>query len=1009
MNAKQSKVAVGNFGWYVLRAPLFPVVYTEQIKDCHSPTDFKQLFDHPLFKEAIYLASPGLYTQFEKWLQGTIRFKKNPEKEERKLIKSLIKYWLRAAYRCTPFATFAGVSIPGIIGNQTHLVIGEMERYNRIDAEYIYVLTNELLDATYERRYYPNTTLYAPDSTSLRYFERYIKHEVDNPTEFLYQYHLAKVEQNEYVDEILNLCSKGATQQQMINLLTQQDIDAEDAQEFVQDLIVSQVVVSELQISMMGGEYQDQVLPLFTLGNDLLQNIKQAQSLEDFQALQQRLIQLGQKKIPNIQQVFPNFFQIDTTLQLAESQLSTHLIQDLAQVVEILQLMKTTTQKPSLDSFRQSFQQKYGEEFIPLNEVLDPENGIAYPAQIESLNQPFALLNLRFPVVNQYLKFEQNPRSEFLLDLYEDAITSKKLVCQLRSSELRTRFANNSSPALPDTLSVLFSLLGAQRMHIKNIVPSGVSLLGRFCHSNEALAHKVVEVTQYEQATQSEVILAEIVHNPAHPRTYNILNRPKNIRDYKLLLSANGALFDAEEIIRTQDLLVGVVGQEIVLYDEKRQKRVIPCLSNAHNYLGSNYPIYQFLGDLAQQPIGGWSWGLLENRTFLPRVEIDQVVVAAARWLIKKEEDLNHPLMPQKILLAVADNELLIDLHHDLSREILLEQLKRSKQVVVKEILFEEMLIKNKQGESFTNEFVVPFKNLYPKQLPHHFTVKTGEPYPLGTEWLYLKIYCGKLTADELLKSTLYPLAQKLIDEQQIKQWFYIRYKDEGGHHIRLRFKVKQLEQALFQQINQALQQSLDARKIRWVYDTYVTEEMRYGGKETLPLCEQIFYYDSKAIVEALLLIEEDKQDDAVMYQIVLAMQNVDSLLDGFGFNAEEKLALVTQLANGFKVEFNVNKEFNRSLAKVFRSFKKLDTLDERYAAIFQSRNQQIQPIIPKIKAYIQQGICKMSLAELFVSISHMSLNRLFTQKPRQQELVTYDFLSQRYKADLARKKHSSG
>ena len=142
--ATKSDNSLKSFGWYVLRTPLFPVSNIDLAYQANTPEDYKKLFDNELFKEAVYLASHHLYERFEKWLNGTIHWKKNPTKEEQKLIKSLLKYWLRASYRCTPFGTMAGVSNPAKFGEQTKIVLGDISRYNRIDAEYLFLATNEL-------------------------------------------------------------------------------------------------------------------------------------------------------------------------------------------------------------------------------------------------------------------------------------------------------------------------------------------------------------------------------------------------------------------------------------------------------------------------------------------------------------------------------------------------------------------------------------------------------------------------------------------------------------------------------------------------------------------------------------------------------------------------------------------------------------------------------------------------------------------------------------------------
>ena len=1004
MNAKQSQAEIEDFDWYVLRTPLFPVAYTEQINNCQSSQDFKKLFDHPLFQEAIYLASPGLYIQFEKWLKGTIQFRKNPEKEERKLIKSLLKYWLRAAYRCTPFATFAGVSNPGIIGDKTQVIIGAVERYNRVDAEYIYLTSNKLQEREVSMVYYPNTSLYAYDAHTLRYFERIVKVDPKKPDNYLYQYHFTKVDNNEYLETLLQECKSGLMATQMIHFLEQKGIDPNDASAYVSELIASQVVVGKDHMSTVGREYQQSLWQVVT-DKTLSTQLKQANSLQDYQHLEDELVSLVKDQYPSIRKILSSFFHVDSNRQTLQNQLNRSWVKKITQVVQSLAQTNPWIYPPILDQFKKDFQKRYGDQFIPLNQALDPDNGIPYPPHKKSLLQPFALLNLPFSTRGNAQHISLSRWNNFVLEKYSQAIGQGEQVIYLTSTEIDQKTDPASVVNLPDAFSATVSLIQEGKLFINGIGVSATNLLGRFCHANPALDQKVKELTDYEQAIQPEVILAEVVHNPAHPKTYNITNRPYHIRDYKILLASNATYFNQEEIIQTQDLMIGVVDQQVVLYDTQRKKRVIPKLSNAHNYANSNYPLYQLLGDLAFQHGGvmNWDWGVLRNQPFLPRVEIDGVVVTPARWIVQKPEDLNDPKIPQKVLLTFGDNQLLIDQKVPIAKEILLDTLSKQSSVVLKEPLFEEYIVKNANNQGFTHQLIIPLKNTNPKPLQSPTEVKNSDIHLLGSQWVYLKIYCGTLTADQLLRLELPQLVQQMKEAQLIQQWFFIRYQDEGGYHLRVRFRAEALQSDIFQYINQALYDYLVSHKIKLIYDTYIAEEQRYGGKETMPLCEQIFHYDSEAITVALGAIHQQKNDEVDMFMVPLAMKNIDFLFADFGYALPQKLELMTVLADRFRQEFRVTQPFKKALGKNYRVFQSLEPLDEPFDKIFQNRSQSITPVIQQIKQHIAAGTCKTPLPQLLSSISHMSLNRLFLEQSRAQEMVTYDFLEVQYKAQSAR------
>ncbi|MEF9476554.1 thiopeptide-type bacteriocin biosynthesis protein [Chryseobacterium sp. 1B4] len=57
-----------------------------------------------------------------------------------------------------------------------------------------------------------------------------------------------------------------------------------------------------------------------------------------------------------------------------------------------------------------------------------------------------------------------------------------------------------------------------------------------------------------------------------------------------------------------------------------------------------------------------------------------------------------------------------------------------------------------------------------------------------GGNWIYYKLYMGTKSADEILEDKIKPLADQLIEENVIDQWFFIRYNDPK-YHLRIRFK----------------------------------------------------------------------------------------------------------------------------------------------------------------------------------------------------------------------------
>ena len=105
--------------------------------------------------------------------------------------------------------------------------------------------------------------------------------------------------------------------------------------------------------------------------------------------------------------------------------------------------------------------------------------------------------------------------------------------------------------------------------------------------------------------------------------------------------------------------------------------------------------------------------------------------------------------------------------------------------------------------------------------------------FVIGDEWLYYKFYCGPKTADEILIEVIKPVSEKLLKDNIIDKWFFIRYSDPKLH-LRVRFHYANPENILFiiNTINQYIQFYIDQDLIHKVQiDTYQRELERYGTK----------------------------------------------------------------------------------------------------------------------------------------------------------------------------------
>ncbi|GAA4279096.1 thiopeptide-type bacteriocin biosynthesis protein [Aquimarina mytili] len=275
----------------------------------------------------------------------------------------------------------------------------------------------------------------------------------------------------------------------------------------------------------------------------------------------------------------------------------------------------------------------------------------------------------------------------------------------------------------------------------------------------------------------------------------------------------------------------------------------------------------------------------------------------------------------------------------------------------------------------------------------------------LGDEWLYYKLYCGARMSDIILTETVKPLSEHLIKTKLIDKWFFIRYNDPD-YHLRVRFHlhdVKKINEVILL-INKALRSYVDDDIIFKIQvDTYQREIERYGSN-TIEESEQMFYHESKMLLDAITSI----QDEQLYFLFIL--KAVHQLLENFKYGVKEKVILVSRNKDNFKTEFNADKTLNKQLNKKYTSIKKeiadffntnhsnktYDILDE----VLLNKTNETTRIIDTILNHKKNDALEIPLNELISSYIHMMINRAFRSQQRFYELIVYDFLYKKYNAD---------
>lgn len=278
--------------------------------------------------------------------------------------------------------------------------------------------------------------------------------------------------------------------------------------------------------------------------------------------------------------------------------------------------------------------------------------------------------------------------------------------------------------------------------------------------------------------------------------------------------------------------------------------------------------------------------------------------------------------------------------------------------------------------------------------------------YISGDEWLYLKVYSGDQMLEKILSNIIVNVGDHLMNNNLMDKWFYIRYRDMYGSHLRLRYHS--LEESNLSLIQKILTDSfcnmMNSKEIAGItFDTYSREYERYG-ESIYSIIETIFYVDSSAVLALLSFISRIEDKENRRWQIALLL--IDDLLDAYNMDLENKLDVIGHVRDSFRNEMGfISLSYIRQLNDKYRNFKTLvqqamkRDLPHDMVDILKKRKENLIEIISCLNRRD-----KKLLDNSLGSIMHMSMNRLFVSSNRLCEMIIYDFLYRVYRSQIAQK-----
>ncbi|GHI82858.1 lantibiotic dehydratase [Streptomyces xanthophaeus] len=954
------------------------------------------LCGRPEVREALFLASPSLAESVNAWLRDP------DSRRGRKTERALYRYISRMAARPTPFGLLAGWTTGRVDASPdtvTSLSLGARSSYRRrtqISYAYVSALSEALRDHPSVRngvRFHPNSTLYQA-AGRVRYIGEGMK-------DGYRTHHLFAVAPSAHLFTLLKHAASGARRHELVAALRAEDsgITDDDAGDFVDQLIDHQVLVPELGPSVCGPDAADQFvrqlknLPdpgpttgvadgLITVRDALAALGKHPLGTESavYRRISSSLPDLPPRN--NGQQV--HHFHTDLIKPACSVVLGADVTEEILRGAHLLHRMDDGGRDRQIRRFAHAFRQRYGSREVPVCEALDEETGIGFPAS--EAPRPAAeplLAGLAFAgaTATSAAPTAERQLSPALLATFSDALRSEAGECEVAEADLQSLGMTTEEQAgpLPDSFSVLATLLarderavaaGAYRVLVTAVAgPSAMSPLGRLCHEDQDLTHRLRAHVRAEEALQPDAVFAEVVHVPDE-RVGDLLTRP-HVRHAEIAVLANSGSGHARRI-PLADLFVRVSEDQVVLASRRLGRRILPRLTSAHNFAGpTNLGLYRFLCALQGQGVTrpAFSFGALEAAPFLPRVTSGRLVLSPARWNVPLEEleplaglgdrerfeavaHLRRRLrMPRRVALAESDRLLPVDFDNVLCVDSLVHHLvRRAADATFTEVFHgpDEVVVRGPEGR-FTHDLIVPFIRVSethggPGQASGRSstclqapTVARAHPpelaaHPPGSEWLYAKLYVGPAGADDILREVVRPVVRHAQAAAGSDKWFFIRYGDPEWH---LRLRIHGDPRKLTREVLPCLVETAapflaDETLQRLQLDSYEPEVVRYGGPIGMLIAERLFHADSEAVLDTMEMwaTHGTEAADGAWNGLLagpdgrwrLCLVNMDRILRGLGMSVSDRRAVTAAARDALAEEIGADRSLRRGIRERYRS-----------------------------------------------------------------------------------------
>lgn len=864
-----------------------------------------------------------------------------------KVYFTIWKYFNRAKFRSTPYGTFAGFSLlnDGIKPSESSIVVEEVQKVRElIDWPYKNNLQLPMADLLQKNCLLFSNSSYYLTPISIRYIAC---------TDGVFE--LAELDQNDFVQQILAACLKPIRLNELLKQLNLDDAEKENLFGLLQDMHDLQLIFTNYDPNIIGNDYFER------LGLSVTADMPK--------------YLIAQRKV-------------------VSGCLNERFLQAVPGLINTLHNVMPVKDHDALGQFQVRFKKKFEDQEVPLLLALDPEMGVGYD-ELEQSGQNSDFITRFINKPSKKLETE-NIKTALKSYLTEQRFEKDKII-YLNKLALAP---NQKLRSLPNSFSMVMSVHD-DLIFVDQI--GGVTsnaLSGRFTMADENVANYAKAIATAEQEANPDVLFFDVAYM-VEANVDNV-NRRKLIYGHQLSILN----FDTSAApIALNDIQISVKGTEIILRSNQLNKRLVPRMASAYNYIRSDLSVFRLLCDLQHQGLQtNLSFPLdaiIPDLDYYPRLQYQNIVLSNNKWRIKKDallgpdqkkmisiaecrSYLNNLGVSEYFKAGMSDQTLCFGLQNDDDINAFLQYALKHGNIYVEEMVMpQNSIVVNEAAQPYLAQFVLSIghnEQIYRGLAQTHANTEVKRFFLPGKEWLYFEIYCHQQRSDQILTEVIAPFLSTYTD--LVKSWFFIRY-NENGNHIRFRVQLNNPKagQLLISNLMDDLELFLNSGLVSDVQiKTYKRELERYGSN-MIEGVEQHFAVDSEFVLSLL----ETHIDDFNKYRFcsLLVSRIVES-----NILAKSAISKVVKLmSDSFNEEHRLDTADFKQLNIHYQEFRKTE-----WTALTAEQEQRFSAFSGSFINTLQQSTAENAL-KLITDLLHMHVNRLFSKDQRTHEMVIYYFL----------------